>query len=326
MEWFPARLLSCLSCGLAIILQGCGNNGKTTTITTTSTRTTTSTTTTTIPHRTAPMTPAQAAEYLNYNFLNFDENNSSSPLGVTISMVGNPSSFYNNIYCSTFHNPLKQTGCWEGNTDCRMSAALYNHKMIVTKEGGPTVLGLNRNTGFVFNQSKVENYFGKCSYVWDGASSCKFNYGCGMGAVCGKGTCNVSGNAFANICPSTKEICAAQDVEVKSGTCSQFGGNHAVPQDHKGFQCLFPGPAFEFHMQSDFTPGKGYLREMANARMKFNSGNDDTGPKAQKWNEVVIDEHLMLPDIWHDPALVIPAFIYAKSKNAGGLAARYAQP
>merc|ERR1712046_569702 len=48
--------------------------------------------------------------------------------------------------------------------------------------------------------------------------------------------------------------------------------------------------------------------------VKFNNGSDRFGPTIEKWNEVVIDETLMLPEIWNDPALVIPAFVYAKSK------------
>jgi len=76
---------------------------------------------------------------------------------------------------------------------------------------------------------------------------------------------------------------------------------------------VFPGPAFDYDGQTDHQPGAGKLREMANFSIHYNGGKDASSPNIEKWNEIVIDETLMLPAIREDPALVIPAFVYAKS-------------
>jgi len=297
-----------LASSMTMLLQGCGGGGggKTTT-TTTSVQPT--------PPRTQPMSSEAAAKYLNGLFLGFNQSDAKSPLGVTISMAAQPNTFFGNIFCSTFKNPNGPTQCFNGQADCRLSASLYSHAWTYDPKTNKTLMGLSRSVGYVFNQSMVESKWAKCSYIWDGASGNKYNRGCGDGApgtTCEEGT----NSAFFDICPSTKKICTANDIEVKRGLCSQYpGGIHPVPETHDEFpQCVFPGAALDYHQQADFVPGPDKTRDMATYRVKYNGGHDATGPNVAKWKEVVRDELLLLPDMWQDPAPVLTAFLYTKSQ------------
>jgi len=82
-------------------------------------------------------------------------------------------------------------------------------------------------------------------------------------------------------------------------------------------QCAIPGVAIDYHTsikREDWTPNpaNNHLREMANARVMYSDGSDREGPNIEKWNEVVIDEHLLIPMILKDPAAAIPAIVYLK--------------
>mmetsp|Transcript_55811 Transcript_55811/g.133020 ORF Transcript_55811/g.133020 Transcript_55811/m.133020 type:complete len:370 (+) Transcript_55811:101-1210(+) len=295
---------------ISVSLLGCGDEPPVPTPRTT-------TTTTTLHPRTPPMSGPEVAKLLNELYMGFDASNDTSPLGVSISMAGAPHNFFANIFCSTFENPNGKTGCFNGGADCRLSASLYNHKMILDHKTKVTKAGMDRYVGFVINQSKVEESLAKCSFVWDGASGNRYNRGCGLGAP---GTnCSLPGTAYDNICPSTKKTCTATDTEVTNSYCQPIpGGLHPIPPTHQGEpQCLFPGPAINYHGQDDYEPSKEslqYLRQMVKARVERNDGHDPEGPNIEKWNEIVIDELLFLPELWYDPALMIPAFVYPKSK------------
>jgi len=295
---------------MTLLLQGCGGGGGKTTTTTTTTGTTT------MHARTKPMSSAAAAKYLNDLFLGFNETNKSSPLGVTISMAAQPNTFFGNIFCSSFPNPHGATKCFQGQADCRLSASLYSHAWLYDSKTKKTLMGLGRSVGYAFNQSMVESRWAKCSYVWDGASGNRYNRGCGDGAQ--SLTCDKSVfPAYYDICPSTKKTCTASDDEVKRGLCKQYGGVHDVPPTHgcsDCYQCVFPGPALDYHEQDNFEPGVDSTRDMANFRVKYNGGHDTEGPNVEKWNEVVLDELLLLPDMWYDPATVLTAFLYTKSQ------------
>jgi len=262
--------------------------------------------------RSEPMTQAEAVEYLNKLYTGWDENDDSTPLGVTISMAAQVDTFYGNIFCSTHENPKGDTKCWNGGADCRLSASLYNNKMILDAKTGKSLLGLGRSTGFVIDQTRVETDFGKCAFLWDGATNNKYNRGCGDGAP--TNDCDNTASAFHNICPSTKKVCTSADDEVKRGLCKPYGGLFNIPEIEVGRPaCAFPGPALNYFGQKDFTPGQSALRDMAKSRVQYSNGTDDKGPNVEKWNEIVVDEKLMLPEIWEDPAKIIPAFIYTKS-------------
>merc|ERR1719218_224552 len=76
-------------------------------------------------NKTTPLTPAAAValfnkQYMDYNFVTF-----SGMLGVTISWAAQQWNFTKNLFC----RPMLGTGCYNGESDCRMSASLFNWKM-----------------------------------------------------------------------------------------------------------------------------------------------------------------------------------------------------
>jgi len=252
-------------------------------------------------------TAKEAAALLNTLYMGFDANTDNSALGVTISMLNNFNDFNQNLFCA----PMMGTQCYKGMADCRMSATLYNHK-IVLQAGMPNriKLGLDRPVGFVIDQTKVETRFGKCAYIFDGASFSGYNSGCGDSA--GSQDCGSDKAAFHNICPSTGQICTADDVEVRRKMCKP-DGPAAMPSKGTDWQCYFSLPALD-------APRSGkanHLREMAKARAARQVGSDAMGPLIEQWNEVIIDEHIMIPDLRNDVASVITAFIYRKSSPYG---------
>merc|ERR1719387_2785690 len=133
------------------------------------------------------------------------------------------------------------TGCFKGQADCRMSASLFNWKMLNQNYIFSTTM--QRVLGFVFNQQMVEQDFGKCSYIWDGASFSRYNHGCGRGATVTN--CADPHSAFMNHCPSTGKICTANDTEVVKGLCEPFG-KMPVPKTPTDAQCYFSGPALDY--------------------------------------------------------------------------------
>jgi hypothetical protein len=178
-------------------------------------------------------TAKEAAALLNTLYMGFDANTDNSALGVTISMLNNFNDFNQNLFCA----PMMGTQCYKGMADCRMSATLYNHK-IVLQAGMPNriKLGLGRSVGFVIDQARVETRFGKCAYIFDGASFAGYNSGCGDSAR--TRDCASQNSAFHNICPSTGQTCKADDVEVKRKMCKP-DGPATVPNKGTDWQCFF---------------------------------------------------------------------------------------
>lgn len=268
--------------------------------------------------RTPPLTEAEAVKYLNEQYLSFDEKDDQSKLGVFIYMASKPDSFYNNIFCSPIPNPIQgTTKCYKGGADCRLSTSLYSHKWLYNKTTKTPMVGFGRPVGFIFNETMVETRWAKCAYIWDGASDNKYNRGCGDGAP--GADCKVKGTAWDNICPSTKKTCTGDSLEVTRALCKKYGGVHPVPPTHDAQPaCLYPAVALDYHGQvsaDQWTGGSttSKLREMAKDRILYNDGSDATGPNVEKWNEIVLDEQLVLSDILLDPAAAVPAFLYAKS-------------
>jgi hypothetical protein len=315
----------------ATVLHGCGGGGSggggsnATTTTPASPTVTPAPATTLTASNTFTTTPApsptpgkrtskEAAALLNSRYMAFDENNDDSALGVTISMLNKFNDFNQNLFCS----PLMGTKCYKGEADCRMSATLYNHKIVLQADKPNRIkLGLGRPVGVVINQAKLETSFGKCAYIFDGASFGSYNSGCGEGA--GSQDCSSDNSAFHNICPSTGKTCTANDVEVHRRMCSP-DGPAAMPHKGTDYQCFFRLPALDWPRPPGL-PGlfgsPNHLRNMAKARAARQVGSDSLGPLIEQWNEVVIDEHIMLPQLRKDPASVITAFIYKKSHPYG---------
>jgi hypothetical protein len=249
---------------------------------------------------------------MNKVYKSFDENDPKSSLGLTIAPAAVADSFYKNIMCSRIHNPVIDPKCWRDLPDCKLSASLLNHKIMIKNGSSTMLMPLLRNTGFVIDTDKVEQKLARCSYFFDGESGHRVNRGCGLGAR--GNSCNASDGAYQNICPSTGEVCKSTDPEVTGDLCTGFGGSVKIPQTLAGYdQCVIPGAAIDYHGQEHWTPqANNNLREMMNKRILLNQGKDSEGPNVEKWNEVVIDEQLLGQEIYHDHAAVIRAFIYRK--------------
>jgi len=188
---------------------------------------------------------------------------------------------------------------------------LCNHKVVLQADKPNRIkLGLDRAVGVILDQTKVETSFGKCAYIFDGADFNNYNSGCGDSVF--NQDCASGKTAFDNICPSTGKTCTADDVEVHRRMCTP-DGPAAVPSKGVDGQCYFSMPALDW-------PRSGrpnHLRDMAKARAARQVGSDAQGPLIEQWNEVVIDNHMLIPDLRKDPASVITAFIYKKSHPYG---------
>merc|ERR1712046_420270 len=147
---------------------------------------------------------------------------------------------------------------------------------------------------------------GKCMYVFDGASENRLNNGCALG---GGSNCSLPNSAWANICPSTGKVCTADDIEVKGQLCVPDGPVPVPLASDKGNQCFFSMPALNYPK----TDRPNHLKLAVAARvadeLKTNNYADH--------NELVIDERVLIPEICKDPAITIPAFVFAKSRQDG---------
>lgn len=268
------------------------------------------------------MTPKEAADYLNDLWTGYDENNDTSPLGVTLTLL-NPgsTSFYSNIFCGPFNDPWNpfakknHTGCHVGGADCRLSTSIYSHKYILEEKSKMIWPALQRMEGVAFNQERIENRYAKCSYLWDGATQNKKFRGCGPG---GGADCSVSTSAFANKCADGK-TCTWDSPDVKAVACQGYGGQSPPPAHFADNPCFFPGPAIAYGEETlcgDSCTWQGKasdnkLRDMIKWRMKYNNGSDGTSGNIRRYNEVVLDQLLMLPDMQSDPASVVTAFLFS---------------
>jgi len=206
------------------------------------------------------------------------------------------------IYCSEVG-----ADCYQGHADCRFSASLYNHKMMLDRKSNGVKITMSRVAGIVFNQSLVEKTIGKCSYMFDGASFNRYNGACGCGAA--SFDCDNPNSAFGNVCPSTGKICEVQDKEVARCSCE------IMPEPNRSdvTQCYWKGAGMDGHLvRSD----GDQTRKMVQARLRHQDGSDGND-RLEYWNEVVVDEHLLLEQLRADPVPVIPAFVYVKGNHAG---------
>lgn len=259
---------------------------------------------------------------LNEMYMGFNVSNDSSPLGVTISFAGIPQSFGENIYCHGYVN----TSCYKGNNDCRMSTAVINHLVMTQQQdsGRKVALLMNRAVGYVFNQTLTENYFGKCAYLYDGADSLNVNYGCGMSAH-GTASCDNPTSAFYNQCTNdggnTHHTCTRSDSEItgmlcKCETCSPQVDGIQPPQHKNDQTCIYEMPALIVEDPSSWDPPSDATNHLRDA-MKQRVQGDEITNQQQEWNEVVIDERLLLPQIEYDPTHTIVAFVYVTGASLG---------
>jgi len=234
---------------------------------------------------------------MNALYQGFDANDDTSPLGVTISMQNTFE-----LFCSELGS-----SCYQGHADCRFSASLYNDEMMLNRKTNGIQITMDRVAGVVFNQSMVEQSIGKCSYMFDGASFNRYN-GAGGGAAATT-DCEDPASAFGNVCPSTGKQCTVKDSEVTRCSCESM----QEPSLSDVPQCYWQGAGFE---HTDVRASADQTRKMVKARLRHQDGKD-SNDRLEYWNEVVIDEHLLIEQLNRDPVPVIPAFIYVKGDAAG---------
>jgi hypothetical protein len=314
----------CVAIGapVALVLQGCGGGGSTTAGPAPAPVSNTTTTTPTA-ERTPGWSVEMAVQELNAAYMAFNESDDSTALGVTLSYAGKTDSFDENIHCEGYAD----TYCYQGQSDCRMSGAVLNHKVMVRDHqgqyGNETVVVplMNRPIGYVFNQSLVENYFGKCTYLFDGAASFNLNQGCGASAP-PPNSCDSERAAFHDMCTSdggdTFHRCTATDPEVtsrkcKCESCDTPYGEINPPRFKTDETCYYEMPALivPYEDPESFSPSStNHLRDALKQRVL----SDDQTNQHQEWNEVIIDNRLLIPQINYDPTHTIVAFFYV----AGG--------
>jgi hypothetical protein len=305
---------------MTMVLHGCGGGDSTTSSPSPAGPTTVATTTSTpldIPA--TPWDVADAVRVLNYMYMNFDEGIDSSHLGVTMSMAamvgtqrdGSVATFSDNLFCS----PLMDTSCFQGQADCRMSASLLNHKVMI--DGNKVSQAMTRPVGYIFNQDLTESHWGKCAYIWDGADSSALNNGCGAGAK-GSG-CGDRQSAFANQCNqddwNNMHNCTRADPEIEnrlckcdaaSPTCSASYGHVDPPDIPSASTCFYEMPALGYQPYDTTITEVNHLRDSVKQRVVL-QGTDES--MTSQWNEVVIDNRLLIPKIREDPANAIWAFV-----------------
>jgi len=262
---------------------------------------------------TPPHSVSQIVAVLNQGFYGYDRWNPSSASGITITWLKDTDSKLE-LYCSAVPGN-DADGCYQGSADCRMSGMIHNHQLPLEANHMLTFAG--RNVGVVFNQELVEKYFGKCSFIYDGASNNRYNHGCGAIPAASDINCDSPYSPYADHCHSSNAVCTANDPEVYSAECDQVGG-HATLQ-HSG--CMHKGPAYNIsvadivsHYDGDkMWETQDQLRTMVDDRFNVQQSHD-CGTMC--WNEVIIDERLLLTQLWWDPATAVDAIVYLRGHQS----------
>jgi len=267
----------------------------------------------TFTNATVENSPNDVAKRLNALYSGFHAHQASSPLGVTISFQKNASRGFH-TFCGT--------ECFRGFTDCRYSASLYNHKMILDNNTNAFKFAYDENAaGIVFDQNLVESALGKCYYMYDGSTFTRFNGGCGCNSPVYSCT---DGSAYSNQCPSSHKTCEVSDAEVSQCDCDNVRNPEA-----KLFEgCYWKGAALD---RNHVKASGDSLRQMLKTRVSMDMRTDkpvhggveldrqdstrSLVARKQVWNEVVLDAKLMLDLLALDPKAVVPAFIYKMSSS-----------
>jgi hypothetical protein len=243
------------------------------------------------------MSSSEAAQAFSEAFHSYDPNSTSS-LGVTITWLKETDEKVN-LYCGAVAGN-DENGCFDASASCRMSTIQHNHLLPLIE--GKLLTFSSRKVGVIFNQLLVEQYFGKCSYLFDGGTINRYNFGCGNIGAEEVLNCNSTHSPYSNICPSTNKVCTADDPEVNSV-------EHATASDPMSF---YKGPAYNVsadeltHWNGEqMWETKDELRTMINDRYAVQQVQESA-----VHNELILDERLILTQLWWDPATVISAFAY----------------
>jgi len=226
-----------------------------------------------------------------------------------------------------------------GQADCRVSASVYNHKVMLKHDSNNIAVTMSRDAGIIFNQTAVETEFGKCSYMYDGATFHRVNRGCG----CGSETpyCGNHGSPFdSEDCiwdtPRAWNApvgCTGEDSGTGCGSCHP---NTATSPDVAECACNAPNPRFPLPQrttdQQCFWQGvaingtegtyPSQLREMLLQRIENQVGTEEVGEptvrhKQEYWNEIILDAEVLTNSLHSNPRAAVAAFVYIRGHGAG---------
>lgn len=192
-------------------------------------------------------------------------------------------------------------GCFNGYSDCKMSASIYNHRVMRTHDG-QVVVAMGRNAGMVFKQDAVENSVAKCFFQYDGGTYWNLNRGCGCQ---GSHDCNDPNGAYLSTASQGNP-----DVDRCSCDAYQQGHGGQLPDRH-GPLCFWRGSAYD---SNSINTDNNQLFDMLIQRLSSQvaAGNDEA---TESWNEVVLDGVRMQDLLTNDPYSVIQAFFYVRGRH-----------
>lgn len=268
-------------------------------------------------------------DWLNSLYTGYKADDPASPSGVTIRVADDFSFFCN-------------SACHNGYPDCRISASLYNHKMMMMHDTFSPAVTMSRFAGIVFNQTTVEVATGKCAYLYDGATFNRVNRGCGCAARqvgCGQQgaywnqDCQYGDPVnHQNIRPETCHNNTETSEDVERCWCKTENLHPSTPRPEDATttdqQCFFragglypPHPLqSEFH---DFVKAR-LANQETNGGIEEIKNVDGVRYKQEYWNEVVVDAEV-LGNMLRNPNVTntnaVSAFMYVEGNGDGKLKA-----
>jgi hypothetical protein len=323
---------------IAFSLHGCGGGGggggdttpapdPDTVSSTTAAVTTTTTTDVCANAVVVPTGEDELVDWLNSLYTGFKEDDPTSPNGVTIRVADDFS-----MYCGT--------PCFQGNPDCRISASLYNSKMLVMHDTFKPAVTMGRDAGIVFNQTTIEASSGKCAFMYDGATFGRVNRGCGCPARQAQ-SCGQEGPYWnqdcqyedmenhRNIDPSTCHDNTDTSPDVEQCWCNtdHLRVGTPKPEDAKttDLQCFFKGgglypPQPQQPEWREFVKAR-LANQEANGGTEIVAGTGETRYKSEYWNEVVVDAEVLIDILRNENVSntnAVSAFMYVEEGAGNG--------
>jgi len=218
----------------------------------------------------------------------FNENDRNSPLGVTVRMATHDDFHIN---CGN--------GCYNGYSDCKMSASIYNHRVMHDSDGH-LVAAMSRNAGIVFNQAAVEASLGKCFFQYDGGTYNRVNRGCGCTAP---NDCHDPEGAFLNPATGSHPLANGCSCSAMRDEDGELPGRH-------GQLCFWRGASYD----DSGAETHHELFDMLSHRIASQVAEGDAD-STESWNEVVLDGERMQQSLASDPRSVVQAFFYVRGRS-----------
>jgi len=197
-----------------------------------------------------------------------------------------------------------------------MSASFFSLQSDVNKSTnlffGRTQLGMD--VGVAFNSTLVRNSLAECYYITDGASSGRYNGGCGCLADKQYRNCQSEFSPYKNIAPppySGKAYGGTQFGDKCTCKDPKLAENDQPDQSHGSMSCFWRGPALKLGNHRVWN-GSEFDEAMAQRHnFPFSDYDDKThGMIARRWTEVVLNTGLVHEKMRQDPGATAWAVYY----------------